>query len=142
VNDRKTRYKARYYNHVTIFADALPTVNRRRLIHGAIIDAYVEMLKDLTDENLQDILKTTRPRVIMFPTQCEGMRHCMAVRLLDVCGGNTPMNTVLTNLLASNKEGPNRPFQSNHLDNSMLLKEAWSLAAWCCKLRTTTAALS
>ncbi|KAF8337551.1 uncharacterized protein EI90DRAFT_3118999 [Cantharellus anzutake] len=83
VNDSKTRDKARYYKHIAIFPDALPTVNRRRLIHGAIIDAYVEMLKDLTDEKLQDILKTTRPRVIMFPTQCEGMRHCMAVRLLD-----------------------------------------------------------
>ncbi|KAF8321017.1 uncharacterized protein EI90DRAFT_3020426 [Cantharellus anzutake] len=83
VNDSKTRDKARYYKHIAIFSDALPTVNRRRLIHGAIIDAYVEMLKDLTDEKLRDILKTTRPRVIMFPTQCEGMRHCMAVRLLD-----------------------------------------------------------
>ncbi|KAF8313028.1 uncharacterized protein EI90DRAFT_3159800 [Cantharellus anzutake] len=83
VNESKTRDKARYYKHIAIFPDALPTVNRRRLIHGAIIDAYVEMLQDLTDEKLRDILKTTHPRVIMFPTQCEGMRHCMAVHLLD-----------------------------------------------------------
>jgi hypothetical protein len=123
VNNSRTRYQARYYKHVAVFADALPTVNRRRLIHGAIIDAYVEILKDLTDENLQDILKITRPRVIMFPTQSEGMRHCMAVRLLDVCG-KTPMKTVLTDPLARSKEDPNRSFRSNRLDNSMLLKEA------------------
>ncbi|KAF8333213.1 uncharacterized protein EI90DRAFT_3122264 [Cantharellus anzutake] len=45
VNDSKTRDKARYYKHIAIFPDALPTVNCRQLIHGAIIDAYVEMLK-------------------------------------------------------------------------------------------------
>jgi hypothetical protein len=114
VNDSKTRDKARYYKHIAIFPDALPTVNCQQLIHGAIIDAYVEMLKDLTDEKLRDILKTTHPCVIMFPTQCEGMRHCMAVCLLDVCG-NTLMESVLTNILASDKEGLNRSFQCNHL---------------------------
>ncbi|KAF8318048.1 uncharacterized protein EI90DRAFT_3158642 [Cantharellus anzutake] len=83
VNESKTRHKARYYKHIAIFPDALPTVNRQWLIHGAIIDAYIEMLQDLTDEKLWEILKTTCPCVIMFPTQCEGMRHCMAVHLLD-----------------------------------------------------------
>ncbi|KAF8336402.1 uncharacterized protein EI90DRAFT_172170 [Cantharellus anzutake] len=73
----------RYYKHISIFCDALPTVNRLRRIHGTIIDTYIEMLKDLTDKNLRDVLRTTRPRVIMFPTQCEGMRHHLAVRLLD-----------------------------------------------------------
>jgi hypothetical protein len=97
---------ARYYKHIAILSDALVTVNRRRLIHGTIIDAYIEMLKDLTDENLRDLLRTTRPRVIMFPTQCEGMRHHMAIRLLDVCR-SALFNTMLTNSLASNKEDPN-----------------------------------
>ncbi|KAF8320164.1 uncharacterized protein EI90DRAFT_3020577 [Cantharellus anzutake] len=71
VNDSKTRDKARYYKHIAIFPDELPTVNRWWLIHRAIIDAYV-MLKDLTDEKLQDILKTTHPCVIMIPTQRHG----------------------------------------------------------------------
>ncbi|KAF8307015.1 uncharacterized protein EI90DRAFT_3297874 [Cantharellus anzutake] len=77
--------QTRYYKHITIFPDALVTANHRRLIDGTIIDAYIEMLKDLTDKNLRDLLSTTRPQVIMFPTQCEGMRHHLAVRLLDRC---------------------------------------------------------
>ncbi|KAF8328793.1 uncharacterized protein EI90DRAFT_3017421 [Cantharellus anzutake] len=93
VNNSKTRDKARYYKHIAIFPDALPTVNCQWLIHRAIIDAYVEMLKDLTDEKLQDILKTTHPHhtsTTKHPYQLPRSTSNWSTRVITV-DGTAPM---------------------------------------------------
>lgn len=74
----------RYYQDLIVPDNAIQTLKHQRWIDGAVIDAYIALLTDLVDQQLHDILPTTRPKVIMFPTQSEALRHRLATRLLDV----------------------------------------------------------
>ena len=58
-----------YYQDLVVPDNVVQMLKHQWWIDGAIINVYIALLMDLVDQQLHDILPTTQPKVIMFPTQ-------------------------------------------------------------------------